>query len=124
MKIKWLSKDESLGAVTIYNNNIRLSKKATDYFSDAYAVAVGIDTDSNSLIIKNISKEEAESNRFDKNRLHKIQIKPNYGRITGKHMIDELILNYGFDFNVKPAYKFGARWNTGDKLLIVEMEGM
>lgn len=123
MKIKWLSKDESLGAVTIYDNNIRLSKKAADYFLDAFAVAVGIDEDNNNIIIKNVSKEEAESNRFDKSRLHKISIKPNYGRITGKQMIDELKVNYGFDFSKKPTYKYSARWNTGDKLLIVEMEG-
>ena len=122
MKIKWLSKDESLGAVTIYDNNIRLSKKAADYFIDAFAVAIGIDTDSNNIIIKNVSKEEAESNRFDKSRLHKIAIKPNYGRITGKQIIDELKSIFEFDFNVKQAYKYSARWNTGDKLLIVEME--
>ena len=27
MKIKWITKDDSLGAVTIYENNIRLVKK-------------------------------------------------------------------------------------------------
>lgn len=123
MKIKWLAKDESLGAVTIYDNNIRLSKKASDYFLDAFAVAIGIDVESKSIIIKNVSKEEAESNRFDKSRLHKISIKPNYGRITGKQIIDELKLNYSLDFSIKTAYKFSAKWNTGDKLLIVDMEG-
>ena len=90
MKIQWITKDDSLGAVTIYENNIRLSKKAADYFLDAYAIAIGIDKDSHKIVIKNVNKEEAESFGVDKSKLYKINIKPSYGRITGKKMIDEL----------------------------------
>lgn len=122
MKIQWITKDDSLGAVTIYENNIRLSKKAADYFLDAYAIAIGIDKDSNKIVIKNVNKEEAESFGVDKSKLHKINIKPSYGRITGKKMIDELKYIYNFDFQKQQAYKFSAKWNTGDKMLIVDVK--
>lgn len=122
MKIQWITKDDSLGAVTIYENNIRLSKKAADYFLDAYAIAVGIDKDSNKIVIKNVNKEEAESFGVDKSKLYKINIKPSYGRITGKKMIDELKYIYNFDFQKQQAYKFSAKWNTGDKMLIVDVK--
>lgn len=61
MKIDWLSKQNEYGAITIYNNNITLNKQGANYFLDAYFVAVGIDRDSNNLVIKKISKEEADS---------------------------------------------------------------
>lgn len=122
MKIQWITKDESKNAVTIYDNNIRLSKKAADYFENAYAVAIGIDSDSNNLIIKKVSKEEAESHIIDKNQLHKISIKASYARITGKKIIDELKTVFDLDFKTPlTCFKFGAKWNTGDKMLIVEM---
>ena len=123
MKIEWLTTDDAKGAVTIYDNNIRLSKKAADYFQDAYAIAIGVDRDTKNLIIKSISKEEANSNVIDKSRLHKISIKGSYGRITGKQMVDELKRIFKFDFIAHQTYKFGARWNTGDKMLIVETGG-
>ena len=122
MKIKWITKDDSLGAVTIYENNIRLSKKAADYFLDAYAIAIGVDLDDNKIIIKKVNKDEAESMGIDKSRLYKINIKPSYGRITGKQIIDELKSMYDFDFSKQLAYKFSAKWNTGEKMLIVDVK--
>ena len=123
MKIEWLTIDDAKSAVTIYDNNIRLSKKAADYFQDAYAIAIGVDRETKNIIIKNISKEEADSNAIEKASLHKISIKSSYGRITGKQMVDELKRIFHFDFNTCQTYKFGARWNTGDKMLIVETGG-
>lgn len=122
MKIQWITKDDSLGAVTIYENNIRLSKKAADYFLDAFAIAIGVNLEDNKIVIKKINKEEAESNAIDKSRLYKINIKPSYGRITGKKMIDELKNIYNFDFTKQQAYKYSAKWNTGDKMLIVDVK--
>lgn len=122
MKIKWITKDDSLGAVTIYENNIRLNKKASDYFLDAYAIAIGVDLDDNKIIIKKVNKDEAESMGIDKSRLYKINIKPSYGRITGKQIIDELKSMYDFDFSKQLAYKFSAKWNTGERMLIVDVK--
>ena len=42
MNIDWLSNDKT-SAVTIYSNNITLSKQAANFFEDSYGVAVGID---------------------------------------------------------------------------------
>lgn len=122
MNIKWIIKDDSLGAVTIYENNIRLSKKAADYFLDAYAISVGVVLEQSKIVIKKFNKEEAESLGIDKSRLYKINIKPNYGRITGKKIIDELKELYNFDFSKQLAYKFSAKWNTGEKMLIIDVK--
>ena len=90
MKIEWFNCRDNLSAVTIYANNICLNKQASNYFLDAYAVAVGIDKETKNIIIKNVSKEEAESLKIEKNSLNKIAIKSSYGRITGKRLIDQI----------------------------------
>ena len=123
MKIKWFSSKDNLSAVTIYANNICLNKQASNYFLDAYMVAVGIDKESKNLIIKNVSKEEVESLKIDKNSLNKIAIKSSYGRITGKRLIDQINEILKLDFSKQLAYKYDAKWNTGSKMLIIECGG-
>lgn len=123
MKIEWFNCKDNLSAVTIYANNICLNKQASNYFIDAYAVAVGIDRDTKNIIIKNVSKEEAESSTIDKNSLNRISIKSSYGRITGKKLVDQINEVLKLDFNKSLAYKYGAKWNTGSKMLIIESGG-
>ena len=102
MKIEWFNHVDNSSAVTIYENNICLNKQASNYFTDAYMVAIGMDSDTNNIIIKKVSKEEAES--IDKESLTKISLKSSYGRITGKKMIDELKNIYNFDFQLYNYY--------------------
>lgn len=121
MKIEWLSKQNESGAITIYNNNITLNKQAANFFMDAYCVAIGIDYDSKKLIIKSISKEEVESEGDSaKSRFHKLSIKKSYGRITGKQVINEISNAFKLDFDNNLAYKFSAKWNTGNRMLVVD----
>ena len=75
----------------------------------------------NNIIIKKVSKEEAES--LDKESLTKISLKSSYGRITGKKMIDQISFILGLDFKTQNAYKYNAKWNTGTKMLIIETGG-
>jgi hypothetical protein len=80
-----------------------------------------MDSDTNNIIIKKVSKEEAES--IDKESLTKISLKSSYGRITGKKMIDQISFILGLDFKTQNAYKYNAKWNTGTKMLIIETGG-
>ena len=121
MKMEWFNHGDNSSAVTIYENNICLNKQASNYFVDAYMVAIGMDSDTNNIIIKKVSKEDAEA--IDKNSLTKISLKSSYGRITGKKMIDQIGLILGLDFKTQSAYKYNAKWNTGTKMLIIETGG-
>lgn len=118
MNIEWIAKRTNDGAITIYNNNITLNKQAADFFQEAYCVAIGVDSSTKNLIIKSISKDEAEKENL-RNHFYKIAMKKSYGRITGKALIDELAEIYDLNFNNQVAYKFSAKWNKGYKMLIV-----
>lgn len=122
MKIDWINNDKS-SAVTIYNNNITLSKQAASFFEDAFGVAVGIDVDTNNIIIQKIYKEDFEKQSIDDNNLHKIEIKSSYGRINSKNLVTKLSEKLGLIFDKNQSYKFNAKWNTGYKMLIVSTNG-
>lgn len=123
MKIDWINNIGRNSAVTIYNNNITLSKQAANFFEDAFGVAVGIDRETKNIIIKKYSKEEYEKEKSDSNYLHKLDIKSSYGRINSKPLVSEISSVLGLDFQTQTSYKFDARWNTGYKMLIVSTKG-
>lgn len=116
--IDWINNDKN-SAVTIYNNNITLSKQASRFFEDAYRCNVGVDTDTNELIIMKISKEEYEKNYSDKTICHKIDIKSSYGRINSKSLVDKICEKLELEFTDNVSFKFDAKWNNGKKMLVV-----
>ena len=122
MNIDWLSNDKT-SAVTIYSNNITLSKQAANFLEDSYGVAVGIDRETKNIIIKKYNKEEYEKEFKDNSNLHKIEIKASCGRINSKSLVEKLSKILGFDFSENVSYKFDAKWNTGYKMLVVSTNG-
>ena len=122
MNIDWLTNDKN-SAVTIYNNNITLSKRALLFFEDSYCVVVGIDRDTKNLIIKKFNKEEYEKEIKDANNAHKIEIKKSCGRINSKVLVEKISKVLNLDFTNQTSYKYDATWHTGYKMLIVSTGG-
>lgn len=122
MKIDWIPRREHNASVTLYENNITLSKVAANYFTDAYKVLVGIDKEKNRIVIKKVSREETLRGDINKSTLHNISIKLSYGRITGKLLMNEISEKLNLDFDKKKSYKYNAKWYNADKMLIVETE--
>lgn len=122
MNIDWLSNDKS-SAVTIYSNNITLSKQASVFFEDSYGVAVGIDRDTKNIIIKKYNKEEYEKEFKDNTNLHKIEIKASCARINSKSLVEKISKIFNLDFETSTSFKYDAKWNTGYKMLVVSTGG-
>lgn len=120
MKIEWITQDKNNSAVTIYDNNITLSKQAANYFDNAYGVAVGFDTETKQLVMKKITKEEVLNKDIDKEDIYALSMKPSFGRINSKKMVVELSKYLDLNFLEKKSYKFTAKWNTGLKMLIID----
>lgn len=118
MEIQWFSKNLQ-GVVTIYETNITLNTVAASYFENSYSTRIGFDNSSNTLIIKSISKSEAEESGFKDSELHPISIKPSYGRINGKKIISNLCRVFPLNFQEKNMYKFYCEWDQRKKYLKV-----
>ena len=86
MEIKWFSNSMD-GFVTIYETNITLNKVAANNFINTYATLIGFNVEDTTLIIKSLSKEEAQNGFYKENDLHPISVKKTYGRVNGKNII-------------------------------------
>lgn len=121
MDIQWFSTSMQ-GIATIYETNITLNTVASNNFKKFYTTLVGYDHDSDSIIIKGITKEEITLGLYKGIDTHKISIKPSYGRINGKKIIENIISFHPLDFSEKKYYKFNCEWNQKDKLLIIHLD--
>lgn len=120
MSIQWINKEKNTNAVTIYSNNITLSKQASSFFEDAYGIAIGYDPDVRALVMKKVSKEDIDKKEIDKENVYELTLKPSFGRINSKRLIEELKIFLNIDFVSQVSYKFSAKWNTGSKMLIID----
>ena len=120
MNIAWINKEKTSSAVTLYNNNITLSKQAASFFENSYGIAVGFDIENKVLVLKKVTKEEVLKKEIDEDDVYELTIKPSFGRINSKKLIVELSNYLDFDFSKQLSYKFSAKWNNGLKMLIVD----
>ena len=120
MNIAWINKEKTSSAVTLYNNNITLSKQAASFFENSFGIAVGFDIENKVLVLKKVTKEEVLKKEIDEDDVYELTIKPSFGRINSKKLIVELSNYLDFDFSKQLSYKFSAKWNNGLKMLIVD----
>lgn len=123
MNIEWLFKEGKNNAVTIHNNNITLSKTATSFFLDSYGIIIGIDKETKNLVIKKITQEQIENFEYKKEDLYTLTIKPTYGRINSRQLVNNISKYYELNFDNNQSYKFNANWNNGSNMLVVKMNG-
>lgn len=116
MNVEWFTKSKELIA-TIYDNNITFNTVATNYFKDTYSTIIGYNLDEKILLIKPISKEEADTRNLSNEDLHPMSIKPSYGRISGKNLIKKLTNYYPLDFVNNKSYRYMCEWCHEEKLL-------
>lgn len=120
MNILWIQQEKNNNAITIYENNITFSKKAANFFEGSLGVAVGFDKDNGSIVMKSITFEDINNKIFSKDDIYTLTIKPSFGRINSKKLIMELSKFIKLDFSKQTSYKFGATYNTGTKMLIID----
>ena len=113
MKIQWFEQEVNSSAVTIYDNNVTLSKQASNYLSDAYGIQVGFDVENQTLILKKVTKDDVNKQYVNPNQLYTLTI---------KQLILELQKYVNLDFTHQKSYKYNARYNNGQKMLIVDIK--
>lgn len=119
MKIEWLSPSVDEGAITIYPTYIVLNKKASDVIHEAFKVAIGVN-ESNQLIIRPISQDEFESSSIQNQIMYQnITFTPSYARITGKSIVDCVKEKLNLDFSSQQSFKFKAKYNSVNKMIVV-----
>lgn len=122
MKYQWISKNEEVGIVSVYENNLTLNRTCSKNFETAKRVLLGIDSESGEIAIKPISRSEIEKNIYDEDLLYRITVRSSYARISNKKYVGNIMEVFNFQLNGQQSKKFKARWDHHDKLLIVDMK--
>ena len=120
MDILWFSNNTD-SVVTIYETNLTLNTVASTHFQNSYLTLVGFNKKDNTLIIKSLNKEEAQSGAYKDCELHPISIKKSYGRINGKNIIRNIQKFFPLNFQEKNLFKFKSSWDEEAKNLIIYM---
>ena len=121
MDVKWFTKSPK-GVVTIYNSYITLNTVAAENFKNSFGTIIGYNSKEKTLLIKSISKEELSMGLYKNIEIHSISIKPSYGRIAGRSIINNLCEYFPIDFNDKSLKKYECEWTSEDKTLVVFLE--
>lgn len=119
MNIEWFNKEQKDSAITINYNNVTLSKNAASLFTNAYGILVGINKDTKELVFKKVMQEDIENKLYNKEDIYLLTIKPTYGRINSRQLINNICRHCNLDFNEKTSFKFNAKWNNGNNMLII-----
>lgn len=118
MDIKWFSNNTE-SVVTIYETNVTLNTVASNHFINAYLTLIGFNKTNDTLVIKNLNKEEATSGAYSDCELHPISIKKSYGRINGKNIIRNIQKYFPLDFSKQNLFKFKSVWDEESKILSI-----
>lgn len=119
---RWKSKDQGTQIVSIYETNITLNKPASVHFSHAYSVMLGVDSTGQKLGIKPLNKLEYQRGDIGEELLYKISLRNSYARISNKSFVTELAEQLGLDFNTHTMYKYSAKWDDTEKVLVVDLQ--
>lgn len=121
MNVEWFTKSPK-GAVTIYSSYITLNTVAANNFKNSFGIIIGYNSSEKTLLIKSISKEDISIGLYKNIEVHSISIKPSYGRIAGRSIINKLCEYFPIDFNNGTLQKFECDWSNEDKTLTVFLE--
>jgi hypothetical protein len=121
MEIQWFSKSNQ-GLATIYETNITLNTAASNHFKNAYTTLIGFEKKSKAIVIKAINKDEISLGLYNGMDTHPVSIKPSYGRINGKNIINNICSLYPLDFSDKAFHKFISEWDQEEKVLRIFLE--
>ncbi|HEY8444850.1 MAG TPA: hypothetical protein VIK94_01830 [Bacilli bacterium] len=121
MNIQWFSK-ESQAIATIYETNITLNTVASTHFKNIYATLIGYDKTDDAIVIKAITKDEVTMGLYQEDELVPISIRPSYGRINSKSIINNINKYHPLDFTKKNYYKFLCDWVQEKRMLKVYLK--
>ena len=121
MNVEWFTKSPK-GMVTIYSSYITLNTVAANNFKNSFGIIIGYNSSEKTLLIKSISKEDISIGLYKNIEVHSISIKPSYGRVAGRSIINKLCEYFPIDFNNGTLHKFECDWSNEDKTLTVFLE--
>ena len=122
--LEFFDADEKQGSASIYESHITFNKNLLKYFTEAYRVRVGCDTEEKKVYVFLIDKDYALSGEIKESSLLKLSISKTYARISSRAVVEYIIKCFNIDSPVDKGFlKYDAYYDEYKKAIVIEIGG-
>lgn len=119
--IKYFDAVEDNGLSSIYESYITFNKDLLKYFDDAFRVRVGIEENTNKVLVFLLNKDYALSGEIKESSMLPISVSKTYARVCSKPLIDYIKRESKIDIPKKSYKRFESIYDDDKKAIIIDL---
>lgn len=118
MSVKWISKIDTTGTATIYQNYIQTNKQFVDKFIDKYSVLVGLDDETDTIYLKPLSLDEDNDVKYQSSLKIKFNIQKSFMRFGNTKNISQIASIIHVEIP-KAGLRGVSKWDEKENSLVI-----
>lgn len=122
MSVKWISKIDTTGTATMYQNYIQTNKQFVDKFIDKYSVLVGLDDETDTIYLKPLSLDEDSDVKYQSSLKIKFNIQKSFMRFGNTKNVSQIASIIHVEIP-KVGLKGISKWDEKENSLVICFEG-
>ena len=122
MSVKWINKTTAEGTATMFPNYLITNREFLDKFDDKYSALVGLDDDTDQIVLKPLSKDEDADPKYQDSLKIKISIQKSYIRFGNTKSMSLIASLLHVDVP-KTGLKGKSFWNEKEEALFILLGG-
>ena len=122
MGVKWINKTQAEGTATMFPNYLLTNREFVGKFEDKYSALVGLDDDTDQIVLKPLSKDEDMDPKYQDSLKIKINIQKSYIRFGNTKSMSLIASLLHVDVP-KSGLKGKSFWNEKEEALFIILGG-
>ena len=122
MGVKWINKTQAEGTATMFPNYLLTNREFVSKFEDKYSALVGLDDDTDQIVLKPLTKDEDVDPKYQDSLKIKINIQKSYIRFGNTKSMSLIASLLHVDVP-KSGLKGKSFWNEKEEALFIILGG-
>ena len=122
MSVKWINKVAAEGTAVMFPNYLMTNRQFLDKFDNKYSALVGLDDDTDQIVLKPLSKDEDTDPKYEDSLRIKINIQKSYIRFGNTKSMSLIASLLHVDVP-KTGLKGKSFWNEKEDALFIILGG-
>ena len=118
MSVKWISKIDTTGTATMYQNYIQTNKQFVDKFIDKYSVLVGLDDETDTIYLKPLSLDEDSDVKYQSSLKIKFNIQKSFMRFGNTKNVSQIASIIHVEIP-KAGLRGISKWDEKENSLVI-----
>ena len=118
MSVKWISKIDTTGTATMYQNYIQTNKQFVDKFIDKYSVLVGLDDETDTIYLKPLSLDEDNDVKYQSSLKIKFNIQKSFMRFGNTKNVSQIASIIHVEIP-KAGLRGISKWDEKENSLVI-----